>query len=57
MVRLNLQTMKSNRNPTEMISMLDSAGCGRSEIAELLGTTTNAVNVALFRAKRKAARK
>jgi DNA-binding CsgD family transcriptional regulator len=40
-----------------MIAMLDSAGCGQSEIAYLLGTTTNTVNVALYKAKKKAGKK
>lgn len=54
MVRLNLQTLKGSRSQNEMIFVLDSIGCGQSEIADLLGTTTNTVNVSLYKGKRKA---
>ena len=47
MVRLNLQSMKGDRSQNEMISMLDSAGCRQSEIADLPKTTANTVNVSL----------
>ena len=57
LVRLNLHTMRGDRSQSEMISMLDSVGCGGSEIAKLLGTTANTVNVSLHRAKRKAGKK
>jgi DNA-directed RNA polymerase specialized sigma24 family protein len=57
LVRLNLQTMKGDRSQNDMISLLDSVGCGQSEIADFLGTTTNTVNVSLYKAKRKAGRK
>lgn len=54
LVRLNLQNMKGGRSQSEMISLLDSVGCGQSEIADFLGTTRNTVNVSLYKAKRKA---
>lgn len=57
LVRLNLQTLKGERSQNDMISMLDSLGCGQSEIAELLGTTANTVSGSLCKAKRKAAKK
>lgn len=40
-----------------MISLLESVGCGQSEIADFLGTTANTVNVSLYKAKRKAGKK
>lgn len=54
LVRLHLQAQKGDRSQNEMISMLDAMGLGQSEIAELLGTTANTVNVSLYKAKRKA---
>ena len=54
LVRLNLRSMKGDRSQNDMISLLDSVGCGQSEIADLLGTTTNTVNVSLYKAKRRA---
>lgn len=57
LVRLNLQNMKGDRSQNGMISLLDSVGCGQSEIADFLGTTTNTVNVSLYKAKRKAVKK
>jgi len=57
LVRLNLQNLKGDRSQNNMISMLDSAGCTQSEIANLLGTTTNTVNVSLYKAKRRPRRK
>jgi hypothetical protein len=54
LVRLNLQGMKGDRSQNDMISLLDSVGCGQSEIADFLGTTTNTVNVSLYKAKRRA---
>jgi DNA-directed RNA polymerase specialized sigma24 family protein len=57
MVRLDLESMKGSRSQNEIISMLDSAGCGQSEIADLLRTTANTVNVSLYKAKRKARKK
>ena len=53
LVRINLQTMRGDRTQIDMILMLDAARCGPSEIAELLGTTSNTVNVALSNAKKK----
>lgn len=53
LVRLHLQAMRGDRTQREMILMLDSAGCGPSEIAQLVGTTPNTVNVALSNAKKK----
>jgi len=50
---LNLQAMRGDRSQADMISMLDSLGCGQSEIARLLGTTPNTVNVALYNAKKR----
>jgi hypothetical protein len=57
LVRLDIQDLKSGRSQNEMIALLDSVGCGQSEIADFLGTTTNTVNVSLYKAKRKAAKK
>ena len=57
LVRLDLQNLKSGRSQNEMITLLDSVGCGQSEIADFLGTTTNTVNVSLYKAKRKATKK
>jgi len=57
LVRLNLQAIKGSKSQNEMIRLLDSVGCGPSEIADLLGTTTNTVNVSLYKAKRKASKK
>jgi len=53
LVRLNLQTMRGDRTQKDLILLLDSVGCGPSEIADLLGTTSNTVNVSLSTAKRK----
>lgn len=53
LVRLNLQAMRGERTQRDMILILDSVGCGPSEIADLLGTTSNTVNVALSNAKKK----
>ncbi len=57
LVRLNLQNMKGDRSQNDMISLLDSVGCAQSEIADFLGTTTNTVNVSLYKIKRRADRK
>jgi hypothetical protein len=57
LVRLDLQKMRGDRSQSNMISLLDSVGCGPSEIADFLGTTTNTVNVALYKAKRRAGKK
>jgi hypothetical protein len=51
LVRLNLETMRGSRSQADMISMLDSVGCRQSEIADLLGTTSNTVNVSLYKKK------
>jgi DNA-directed RNA polymerase specialized sigma24 family protein len=53
LVRLNLQTMRGDATQRDMVLMLDSLGCGPSEIADLLGTTSNTVNVTLSNAKKK----
>lgn len=53
LVGLNLQALGRDRNQTDLITMLDSAGCGQKEIADLLGTTPNTVNVALWKAKKR----
>jgi|HubBroStandDraft_2_1064218.scaffolds.fasta_scaffold62062_4 DNA-directed RNA polymerase specialized sigma24 family protein len=53
LVRLNLEVMRGSRPQSEMILVLDSVGCGQSEIASLLGTTRNTVNVTLYNAKKK----
>ena len=57
LVRLNLRSLKGDRSQNDMISLLDSVGCGQSEIADFLGTTTNTVNASLYKLKKKAARK
>lgn len=57
LARLNLETLKSGRSQADMIQMLDSVGCGQSEIADLLGTTPNTVNVTLYKAKKRDRRK
>jgi len=57
LVRLNLQSMRGDRTQGDMVLMLDSVGCGPSEIADLLGTTSNTVNVTLSNAKKKKGKK
>jgi DNA-directed RNA polymerase specialized sigma24 family protein len=57
LVRLNLIIAKGEHSQTEMIDLLHSGGCGQSEIASLIGTTANTVNVTLHRAKRKTRKK
>jgi DNA-directed RNA polymerase specialized sigma24 family protein len=57
MVRLNLRSMRGDHSQNDMISMLDSVGCGQSEIATLLATTTNTVNASLYKAKRRVGKK
>jgi hypothetical protein len=54
LVRLNLHSMRGDRNQGAMISMLNSVGCRPSEIADLVGTTANTVNVTLSKTKNKA---
>jgi len=56
-VRLNLRRMKNEQSQPEMISTLDSVGCGPSEIADLLGISVNTVNVTLYRSKKKAGKR
>lgn len=51
---LDIRRMKNEQSQPEMISTLDSVGCGPSEIADLLGISTNTVNVSLYRSKKKA---
>jgi DNA-directed RNA polymerase specialized sigma24 family protein len=53
LTRLNLQTMRGDRTQQDMVLLLDTVGCGPSEIADLLGTTANTVNVTLSNAKKK----
>lgn len=57
LTRLNLQTMKGDRSQRDIALMLDGVGCGPSEIAGLLGTTANTVNVTLSNAKKKRSKK
>ena len=57
LVGLQVQAVKGGHTQAEMIALLDSVGCGQTEIATLLGTTANTVGVALHRAKRKAKKK
>lgn len=57
LTRLNLQTMRGDRTQRDMVLMLDAVGCGPSEIADLLGTTANTVNVTLSNAKKKKRKK
>jgi DNA-directed RNA polymerase specialized sigma24 family protein len=57
LVRLTLQGRKGSEGQPALISMLDEIGCGPTEIADLLGTTANTVNVSLYRTKRKAKKK
>jgi DNA-directed RNA polymerase specialized sigma24 family protein len=53
LVRLNQQSLRAGRSQSEMIVLLGSMGCGQAEIADLLGTTPNTVNVTLYNAKKK----
>ena len=57
LTRLNLQTMRGDRTQQDMVLLLDSVGCGPSEIADLLGTTPNTINVTLSNAKKKKRKK
>lgn len=57
LTRLNLQTMRADRSQAELISMLDSLGCGQTEIARLLGTTPNTVGVTIHHSKKRSKRK
>jgi len=51
LVRLNLETMRGGHSQAHMIEVLDSVGCKQSEIADLVGTTSNTVNVTLYKKK------
>jgi DNA-directed RNA polymerase specialized sigma24 family protein len=51
-VRINLQLNRGDRTQRELVIVLDSIGCGPSEIVRLLGTSSNTVNVALSKAKK-----
>jgi hypothetical protein len=57
LVRLNLHSMKGDRSPGDMISLLKRVGCGQSEIADLLGIPSNTVKMSLYRSNRKAGKK
>jgi hypothetical protein len=57
LVRLNLIGIQGDKSQNEMIFTLDSMGCGQSEIAHLLGTTQNTVNVSLYKAKKRGLKK
>ncbi len=52
-----IQSSRGDRSQADMISTLASLGCTQSEIAKLLGTTSNTVNVALYKAKLRKNRK
>lgn len=56
-VRLDIRRMKNEQSQPEMISTLDSVGCGQSEIADLLGISANTVKVSLYRSKKKAGKR
>ena len=54
LVRLHaLDVRRRSDNQVEAILELNRAGIGPSRIAEILGTTSNTVNVAIAREKRK----
>lgn len=57
LVQLKLSESRGDKSLTEMIQILDGMGCGPSEIASLLSTTTATVNPVLSRARSKKARK
>jgi hypothetical protein len=53
LVRLKvIELRRQVGNQTEMIVELNRAGFGPTRIAELLGTTSNTVNVTLVKARR-----
>ena len=54
LVRLRVQEACAGRSQKDSIILLDSVGCHPTEIAEILGTTTNSVNPTLSRARQKA---
>ncbi len=51
-----LQLRRTAKNQGEVVIELDKAGFGQTRIAELLGTTANAVNVTLNKAKKREAK-
>lgn len=52
LVRLKVvELRRTAKSQASMIAELDKAGFGQTRIAELLGTTQNAVNVTLNKAK------
>jgi len=53
LVRISPRELRDKRGQADTILKLSSAGCGPSEIADLLGTTANTVNVTLSNAKKK----
>ena len=54
MIRLMvLQLRRTANSQAEIVIELDKAGFGQTRIAELLGTTQNAVNVTLNKAKKR----
>jgi transcriptional regulator len=54
LVRLMVvQLRRTAKTQLEVIVELDKAGFGQTRIADLLGTTQNAVNVALNKAKKR----
>jgi len=53
LVKLSIEAVRGTRSQAQTIVMLDSMGCGQTEIARLLGTTANTVNVTLYNEKKK----
>jgi len=51
MIALNLLSMNSKASITENVGMLDRFGLTPTEIAEILNTSTNTVNVTRSRSK------
>ncbi len=56
-VGLDIRRVKNEQSQPEMISTLDSIGCGQSEIGNLLGISANTVKVSLYRTKKKAGKR
>jgi DNA-directed RNA polymerase specialized sigma24 family protein len=54
---LAIQLRRDAESQAEAIEELSKAGFGPSRIAELLGTTSNTVNVAISNAKKRKRRK
>jgi DNA-directed RNA polymerase specialized sigma24 family protein len=52
LVRIGLDNIRGDRNQKDMILLLDSIGCGHTEIAEILGISQNSVGPALSRGRR-----